>query len=36
MSISVKICKYIDFGEKFPKMSILVKIFQNIGFGENC
>ena len=33
MSIGVKICKYVDVG---PKISILVKIFENIAFGENC
>ena len=32
MSIWVKICKYVDLG---PKISILVKIFENIDFGEN-
>ena len=33
MSIGVKICKYVDVGKKYPKISILVKIFANIFFG---
>ena len=30
MSIWVKICKYVDFGQKYPKTSFFVKIFDNI------
>ena len=25
-----------NFGQKFPNMSILVKMFENIEFGANC
>ena len=35
MSIWVKIWKYHDFGKTCPKISILVKIFENIDFGQN-
>ena len=30
MSIWVKICKYVDFRQTFPNISILVKILKNI------
>ena len=36
MLIWVKICNYVDFGQKFKKISISVKIFENVDFGENC
>ena len=35
MSIWVKICKYLEFGQNFPKISIFINIFKNIDFGEN-
>ena len=36
MSIYVKICKYVDFGQKYPKTMFFVKIFENIYFSEIC
>ena len=36
MSICVKICKYLKFGQNFPKISIFIKIFKNIDFSETC
>ena len=46
MSIWVKICKYVDLGQKFSKISIFVKIFEkkmilvkiveNLKFGQIC
>ena len=37
MSIWVLVCKYVDLGKKkkFRRISILVKIFESIDFGEN-
>ena len=36
MSTWVKICKYLDFCKNFLKISIFIKIFENIACGENC
>ena len=41
MSIWVKNCKYLDFGQNFDLVNIdvnlvLVKIDENIDFGKNC
>ena len=36
MSTWVKICKYLDFGQNFLKISIFIIIFENIACRENC
>ena len=33
ISIWVKICKYLNFGQKFRKLSILVNIYENLDLG---